>query len=469
MLLSLLFWSGATLVYGEGYLPLSWQWSAPDSFNPTSELAFYEDSVIVSALNRVYAIDLKTGNIKWQFPLSEPFSGRFHWGPVLSGDLAIVGADYAVEALDAATGHLRWLYQAPKKLIAPPCMTSAFVVLALEDQSLVAIYRSNGKIAWRTPYRIFEGIRGYPVTYQNLVLVLTRKSTMLALDIVREKIIWEIPFTQFFVDARPIVYGDKVHVMDGSFLKVFDPRNGRLIESKDTRETPLTNPAVSVYGQAVISEEGHLVWINPHQKEFRSKLFGFRPIPGTTLAWVGKNIITFDPYGVIQLFNPIKGELLWSYYFPEMVHVLGGVLKPLSSKVTPPTYLQSTLFVWSSHGTLSAFNDQTGVDLTAPSVQMESPHSGDEVFARTPLEVVFKFEDLGAGVNPYSLKVYLDGLEVKYHYYFDGRLHVSLGMNGQNSTLSPGRKVFKVVIADWFGNKKEHLFALYAVSPPARS
>ncbi len=469
LLMSLLFLSDTQQVYSEGYLPLSWQWSTSDSFNPRSEIVFHGDSVIVAGYNRVYSIDTKTGNTRWRFPSSEPFSGRFYWGPVLSGDLVVVAADYAVEALDAATGQSKWLYQAPKKLIAPPRMTSAFVVVALEDHSLVALYRSSGKIAWRTPYRIFEGIRGYPEVYQNLILVLTKKSTMLALDIVREKIIWEIPFTQFFADARPLVYGDKVYIMDGSFLKIFDPRNGRLIGSKDTRETPLTNPAVSVYGQAVISEEGNLVWMDQHQKEYRSKLFGFRPIPGTSLAWVGKNIITFDPYGVIQLFNPGKGELFWSYYFPEMVHLIGANSKPLYPKVTPPIYMNSMLFLWSSNGNLSAFNEMTGVDLTAPSIKMETPHSGNEVFAHTPFEVVFKFEDLGAGVDPYSLKVYLDGLEVKYRYFLDGKLHVPLGLQGQNSTLTPGRKVFKVMVADWLGNRNEHSFVLYAVSTSTQS
>ncbi|CAN5520368.1 hypothetical protein BH11ARM2_BH11ARM2_23550 [soil metagenome] len=147
----------------------------------------------------------------------------------------------------------------------------------------------------------------------------------------------------------------------------------------------------------------------------------------------------------------------------------GGGGQNQNQNQTPPNYVQAsgtpvlagkTLLVPAKDGSLLAFDSELGVDLTPPEVAMRFPNSGDQVSGQPPLLLVFTIDDEASGIDPATLKVTIDGAEVKHTIEKDGRIFVRFGGSSTNTPLANGRRKIVVDVKDWMGNEKIATYAL---------
>ncbi len=124
----------------------------------------------------VYAMDARTGTIKWHFAL--PGAGKIGAGlasgPALANNTLFLG-DYSgrIIALDAHSGKPRWVYQDHGSIVATPVVRMANgmemdVYVANQNGMLTALHATNGSMEWH----IYLGeLRSAPVLVNGTLFV----------------------------------------------------------------------------------------------------------------------------------------------------------------------------------------------------------------------------------------------------------------------------------------------------------
>src|SRR5579875_929704 len=124
----------------------------------------------------VYAMDARTGTIKWRFSLlgAGNIGTGFASGPALANDTLFIG-DYTgqVTALDAHSGKRRWIYQDHGSIVATPVVrsvsgTAMDVFVTNQNGMLTALDANDGSLEWH----IYLGeLRSAPVLVNGMLFV----------------------------------------------------------------------------------------------------------------------------------------------------------------------------------------------------------------------------------------------------------------------------------------------------------
>ena len=125
-----------------------------------------------------------------------------------------------------------------------------------------------------------------------------------------------------------------------------------------------------------------------------------------------------------------------------------------------PTIVGDTMLMLARDGSLLAFDDKFGVDLTPPSVRMAWPNAGDQISGRPPTILVFIVQDLGSGINFDSLQVAINGTIYNHEVDREGRIWIRIYSNTVNRPIDEGRAQISVSLSDWMGNRSSTTFVL---------
>jgi uncharacterized membrane protein YgcG len=79
-------------------------------------------------------------------------------------------------------------------------------------------------------------------------------------------------------------------------------------------------------------------------------------------------------------------------------------------------------------------------------------------------------EDEASGLNEKTLKITVDGRNLKYEKLRDGTYVVKFSTSGENRVLPDGRHVFAVIGSDWLGNevRQEYTLTIDNSIPPIK-
>lgn len=475
----------------DGPTPLAWRWSASTAVAPSGTPTIDGDNVYVGVGGRVYCVDKATGNKKWQYPLIEPIDGFFKSTPVVAGGLVIAAAtNKTIYAIDPAKGEKVWSYEAPGGVFGNPVVAGKFVVFNLDGKELMAIDASDGKPVWENPERIFDGLMGGLAAYNSDVFFFTRTRQLWVLKTTTKRASKLATFQNLSVDSVPVISGDMLYVASGNFVVAINPASGA---SRWQSQVPLSlihGPAVMVDGVAVGTAEGSLIILDSTgqiktrrvgegataKRERMIVELGSRPIASP--AAVGKLFAVPTANGALNLVDPDKGELVWSFLIQPLTAGLkasnsnqansqnaqgverAGVIVSVPA-AGPATLSGKTMFLLASDGSLLAFDKDQGVDLTGPAVSLVWPSQGAQVGTRKgPLDVFFHISDEATGVAEKSLKITVNDKPVDFTYGRDGFATMRFGQGLKNGILQDGRATFTVTVSDWMGNTTTSTFTL---------
>lgn len=469
-----------------GPTPLAWRWSAPTSVSPSGTPTIDGDNVYVGVGGRVYCVDKTTGNKKWQYPLIEPIEGQFKAAPVVAGGLILAAAtNKVIYAIDPVKGEKVWTYESPSGISGTPVLAGKFLIFNLENKELMAINADDGQAAWTNPERIFDGVMGGLASYNTDVYFFTRTRQLWSMNVTTKHATKLQSFQSLSTDALPVIAKDMLYIASGSYVIALNPGSGSFRWQTSIPQTMLFGPAVSATNVAVGTAEGSLVILDS-AGQLRTRMegegnaakrvpmivdLGSRPIAAP--AAVGNLFAVPTANGALNLVDPDKGELVWSFTIQPLTAGLKAAqssgtqtVERVGEVVSVPAAGSAvlsgqTMLILAADGSMLAFDKDQGVDLTGPAVKMVWPNQGAQVGTRKgPLDVFFKITDEASGVSEKSLKITVNGKAIDFTYGRDGFAFARFGQGLKNGILQDGRAEFEVVVADWMGNETSAHYSL---------
>lgn len=483
----------------DGPAPLSWRWIQPTTAVVKGSPLIDGNTVFVAVGQRAFGLDKDTGNQKWRFPLVDPIDGFFIGAPVLiNGTLVITADNRKVYGLDPATGQEKWTYIAQQPLVGSAVKAGKYAVIAETDNSIMALDPDTGNAVWidedtkqERPVRMLYGITGSLTGAGDSVLVTDNNDELVSISTTTKKPNWTQKFTTLDATAQPMVVGDSIIINSGQYLAAIRASSGHAAWQIPLGASVRVGPAVSGEGIFVVNEDGQAMYYDMNGHRITKTPIDIGSFPIARPAVAGKLFIVPTTNGALNLVDPMTGKVTWSYLIrPIGVQYnaaatasnngggnVGGVggrpggggggaaqtqapdrIWTIQAAGTP-VVSGDTLLVLARDGSLLSFDKNSGVDLTAPMVNMSWPRPGDQVNGES-LEVLFKIEDEASGINDKSLQITVDGTPLDVTFGRDGVASARFSMASKNRPLTNGRKVFTVTVSDWLGNVATKDFVL---------
>lgn len=448
-----------------GPLPLAWRWAQPTAAAPGGPPIVLGDRVALAVGGRMYCVEVATGNQVWRYPAGEPLPGNFRTGAAVAGDI-IVGAldSRVVYAADVNTGQGQWQFRLPAQPTGQPIVAGKTVLFQLADSTIVALDAESGQPIWeRLALRIEGGILGQIGAFRDTLLVFTQDAKLLAYRTTTpDKPLWQVKFSTLSPDVRPVILGDTLFVNTGPYLAALTAASGMAKWSRNTGMDLDRNPAVSGSAILVVTRDGTAMSYDLMGRPILKKPVSLGASAAADPSAVGNLMVVPTANGSVVVIDPKTGVELWNYIVRPLTAFATGSTNtsPYVPLAQPAVLSGQTLLLLAADGSLLAFDDQLGVDLTAPQVELLWPAPGDQISGQPPLRMVFKITDETSGVNMQTVKFTIDGVPYKFDFRRDGYLLVDISESGGNKPLRDGRRVLSVTVSDWLGNTREAKFAL---------
>lgn len=476
---------------------LRWRFPSVDPIEGVFRSApvLIDGTLVVAGDNKiVYGVDPNTGSLKWTF--NTP--GRVLGQPVAVGKYFVLAqSDNKILAIDATTGQDFWS-DAPLQIydgITGTMGVNGNDILVFGGQTLYSINLATKKTTWKLPFQQLAPTVA-PLVAAGSIFV-NSGSTLVALNPVSGRARWQKdPRIGDLAYAPAVNEGTVLVVSRDGFAAAYD-LNGQPINTRPINlgSLPVARPTGVGSKFVVPTSNGAVNLVDP------------RYVPPTPAG--GSKTTEADPrYQTIRPGAKIDApseDLLWSFVirpmpgatqqssttgntgggfpgggggFPGGGGGAGGVggagggfggggqtnnqdTTPISIQAAAPAVLAGqTLLVAAKDGSLLAFDRTLGIDLTAPTVTMAWPSSGDQVSGQPPLELIFKIEDEATGIDVRSLKITIDEKPVEFSFSREGYAIVNISTTGKNRPLTDGRKNIVVEVADWMGNLNRSNFSL---------
>lgn len=492
----------------DGPAPLAWRWAESSSVSPSGQPIVEGDTVYVALGGRIYALEQETGNQVWRYPIGEPLSGNFRFGITKSGN-AIIGAadDGTVVSVDATSGELLWRYIAENGIAAAPVQVGNRVAFVAAGNVIHAVDAASGDPVWEQPVSWQEGIFPNLSSSGSNLIFFTDRDKMVALNINSGQAAWESRFQRLSSTVGATLLSDIIYVNSGTFIISANALTGRARWQQNVNTDLLFAPAVGERYVASVSRDAKLFVFDLQGRAIQPRGIQLANTPNAAPIMVGDKVAVPTVAGEINLIDAVTGDLIWTFVIPPMTAggavdtdaaptgqddggAFGGGLSGGggaaggAAATEVPDYIQAAgpaahsgdrLFIQALDGSLLMFSAREGVDLTPPTAELLWPRAGQTVSGRAPMEIILRLQDIGSGINPETVRIYINDNEYGGIYTSEGFLSVRITAGGTNQPLQDGLAVVKVECADWMGNTLSKTFdllidnSLPALGSPPRS
>jgi len=452
-------------------LSLSCKYTATYDTNNPAAPAVSGDTVYFASGDRMYALDVETGALKWRFPQDQPLGTRIRTTPAIMDNMLYFGADDGkLYALNTSTGKGTWLFDTRTSVGSTPTVADGIVYFGSADGHIFAIdTRTGAEVpSWKGGFTAQDEISGAPVVANGIVYAISLDQVLHAIGAATGKERFNVRLGGTVLRQRPVVYDSYVYACAGAKISCFMARNlaprWNLILPNDIAVTP----AVSNDGLFVITADntiysfdprtGRVLWKNPPKLQY--DVLAAPTISGGTL-FVGTVL------GGIYAINARTGEVEWLYQTQPST-ISDDAIAKWTNVAASPVVADGKLFVLSDDGSLAAF-DSTDTDTAPPDITIVEPKMGVVINGVPPIHFEARIIDEGSGVNPASVRLMLDGEGVARRpegpeheddpgYYYDLRTATLTYDTPEPRTaalirpLPDGRHTVSVVATDWTGN-----------------
>ena len=238
-----------------GAAPSKRLWQFPGNGAPLTSPVVAEGLVVFgSGDHNVYALDAKTGAVKWTGTTGYVFTAA----PAISDGVVVVGDQGGnIDGFDLKTGKSLWSFSAGTIDVAAVIAgDSAYVVS--EDHSVYALNITNGQQVWQ--YSMDDYAEFSPLLAGNLVIAANRAGQLVALDAKTGKLAWQTnldgtPFSQpeFWPAENAVVLKIGDHAVGA-----FDVATGKALWLYNT-PLVVTPPVVNGKNVDVVTSAGQVL------------------------------------------------------------------------------------------------------------------------------------------------------------------------------------------------------------------
>ena len=149
---------------------------------------FDATTAYVPLKDKLVAVDLNRGTIRWQLDLATPFT------PATGDGLVFIVTEQGIEARDAKTGAIKWQAPLPGGAAAPLYWDTGWLLASTPTGDLAAHRASDGTLVWRR--QIGAPVTGVPGPALDRLFIPAGGNFLIALMLDTGKSVWEKKFDQ---------------------------------------------------------------------------------------------------------------------------------------------------------------------------------------------------------------------------------------------------------------------------------
>ncbi len=298
------------------------------------------------------ALDLNSGELRWERDLETPVSG----GPGTGEGMVVLGTrEGGVVALSEVDGATLWEASVSSEVLALPRVGLGVVVIRTVDGKLYGLDAESGKRLWsydrQVPVLTVRGT-GTPVIVRELVIAGFDNGGLAALELRTGKVAWEAPIAQpkgrtdlermVDVDADPLVHDGTLYVAGyhGRVAAAY-PDSGQIL----WEEALSSHAGIGVDDEQVYvaDDEGGILALDRYsgRRVWRKKFLRGRTPTAPTAG--GEYVIVGDIEGYLHWLHRESGELAARVQVDD------------SPILVAPLSVEDLVIAYSSEGTLSAY------------------------------------------------------------------------------------------------------------------
>jgi len=259
---------------------------------------------------KLYALDLASGEMRWEFatPLGFSASAAVRDGLVYIGD-----ADGKFYCLDAKTGRKKWDFETDAEINSSANFHGRHVLFGSQDTHLYCLDAASGKLVWK--FESADQIRCFPAVLDNLGFVAGCDGHLHAIDLTHGKETATVNI-QAPTGSTPAMMDGTVFVgTEGRQFLAIDPRKAKILWSYESAErgAPFRSSA-AVTPQAVVvgSRDKQLHALDP--KNGRSLwTFSTKGRVDSSPVVVGPRVFVGSADGRVYALDLKTGEKRWQF------------------------------------------------------------------------------------------------------------------------------------------------------------
>lgn len=284
---------------------LLWEYETPEWIYSSPVVA---DNVVLASGRdcKLYALDLWTGQLLWNFQYGSSFCYHSHSSPTVSGGRIFIGVGWdGIYCIELSSGALEWYYDLDDAVGSSPLVADGKVFFTRHNTDVIALDANTGTLLWNydtsgSNYKAspayFEG-RIYAPTYDGRIVVLdgdtggliasnditisavqtpaiagdklfaSARGQLVALNLADAEILWSQNTGYPYFSSPSVGYG-KVFA-GGDQLRAFEIDTGALVWSYDAAldsDVAIADgKVIANFGQMVVFDQatGDIVWQAP--------------------------------------------------------------------------------------------------------------------------------------------------------------------------------------------------------------
>lgn len=216
---------------------------------------YYNGVIYIGSWDKkLYALDAKSGLVKWTFVPSA--DGDFLSNPVIKDAIIYFGVGKTFYAVDANTGKSNWEFTVNLEILSSPFIDNNMVYFTTDNKynfsrqcKLYALSLPNGELKWNID--IFRSDSS-PILYNNVLYIASNKSlnSIGAVDAITQKKIWWDTSVSIEVNSSPTIANNLVYIGNdnGNFYAI-DIHSGKTQWTYITGGAIFSSPCVTdLYG-----------------------------------------------------------------------------------------------------------------------------------------------------------------------------------------------------------------------------
>ena len=438
---------------------LAWRWTGKTATpNNESAPAVVGNTIYFGAGTVFMAIDAENGAKKWQYPADAGIGGTFKTAPAVQNGIVYVGTGEGnLYALTADTGRLLWIASVRSPINSSPVVADGKVFFGANNGTLYAVDAKNGNMIYtKGAFQTSDYIHSSPIYNEGMVVLSSNDGYVYGVLASSAKAKWATRMPATTTDNSPILAAGRIYVGSGSNLFALNPSSGRTYWVKAFSSEVAQSPTANDNSVFVITNENKVYAFENTGKTLWKKpiILSYAPAASATVA--GNMLIVPQRRGMISMYDIATGELKWQYTIRPLPSnaVNAAPRQDYVNITTSPVVANGTLYILTDNGELIAFSTLKGVDVTSPEVEYVLPEAGESMPGQPPLEITAKINDEGSGINPSTVKLFLD--EEALSCDFDstkGLISYKFLVSQTNKPWSDGRHNLRLEASDWAGNK----------------
>lgn len=394
-------------------LMLAWEYTANRCKGNPAAPVVANGVCYIACGDRIYALDMATGNLKWRYPMDVALTGTVKATPaVADGKLYFGTGDSKLYCLNAETGTFEWFFETRGAVRTPPFVEGGILYFGADDNSIYTIDAATGDTVWTKPFTARDDFAIGIAFGAGMIVGSCMDGNMYGVN-TSGKPRWLFKLPSAPVKSSPIMTENLTIMAVGNTMYGVTTRSGQMKWftqlPSDVAATPATDGTdvfvpchdKKLYCYNIAGRQPVMKWTEP---------VDIGGIPASSPTVAGGLVYVTASHGIVAAYSVADGALKWRYVVSPSSQTSPG--SSFTDASSSPIVANGSLLVLTDDGVLHCFT-KTAPDTSVPDYYYLTPANGTRMSGSPPIKISATLYDVGSGVDFGSATMLLDGEPVE--------------------------------------------------------